>query len=116
MRPLPLALALAAALASSHAAAGDPPRRAAESDASYSCRAQLTPVSRGCLARCDATYRSAEQEDERWSCVQSCTVEHVHAIRECREDASATARASQPRHDAGDDDRPIAFDPARLSD
>jgi hypothetical protein len=47
--------------------------------------------------------------------VQSCTAEHVRAVRACREDATATARALQPKHDRSEDEQPIAFDAARLS-
>jgi hypothetical protein len=115
MRPLPLALALALALAATAAAAGELPRAAAEGEASYTCRVQLTPASRACLARCESSYRAEAQEGERWGCVQDCTGEHLRAMRDCRDEAVAAARVSAP-HAASDDDRPVAFDPARLTD
>jgi hypothetical protein len=116
MRPPSLAVTLAAVAVATGAAARDLPRAPAESDASYVCRAELTPASRSCLARCDAASTQAAQDGERWACVQGCTTEHVRAVRACREEAMETARANVPHHDAEDDDRPIAFDPARLSD
>ena len=113
MRPLPLVVALISAAATA-AAARDLPRSPAETNASYSCRVQLTPASRSCLASCDAAFRQPAQEDERWSCVQACTTEHVRAVRACREDATATAKALELP--AANDDEPIAFDPGRLTD
>ncbi len=118
MRSLPSTLAAlaATALAAAPAAALELPRAAAEDSASYACRVQLTPASRSCLARCDETFKAAALEDERWTCIQACTTEHLRAARACREDAAATARALAPRDDASDDDQPIAFDPAALTE
>jgi hypothetical protein len=115
MRSLPLVVALFTAAAATGAAARDLPRTSAESNASYSCRLQLTPASRSCLATCSSTFKQPAQEDERWSCVQACTAEHVRAVRECREDATATAKALAPVREA-DDDQPIAFDAGKLTE
>lgn len=108
--------AIALFVAAAPAAARELPRGAAEDAASYACRVQLTPASRSCLARCDATYKAAAQEDDRWSCIQTCTIEHVRAVRSCREDAAATARALVPKGDASDDNQPIAFDASKLTE
>jgi hypothetical protein len=116
MRPLPLVLALAVTAAATGATARDLPRASAESDASYSCRVQHTPASRACLARCDAELANPAQEDERWACVQTCTTAHLRAVRDCREEAAATARELDRRHAADeDDDASLAFDAGKLS-
>jgi hypothetical protein len=117
MRSLPLVVAAAMLLGAlaPPARAREIQRTSAEDNASYACRVQLTPASRTCLDQCAATFKNAALEEERWSCVQACTTEHLRAIRACREDAVATARALTPSDHASDDDQPIAFDPARLA-
>ena len=80
----------------------------AESPSAYLCRVQHTPEVRQCSQRCDSAYQKDGLADQRWQCIQLCTVRGLWAMADCRRDAANThpgqapqpaARSQAPRED-----------------
>jgi hypothetical protein len=89
---MPLKLAAVLLLAAGSALATEPiaPLRG-ESMISFQCRATWIPPARQCMARCDDALSSAGGEDERFECVQACTVRGLGTIGSCRQAAGTQA-------------------------
>jgi hypothetical protein len=68
----------------------------AESPSAYQCRVRHTPEVRQCTQRCDFAYQKDGLADQRWQCIQLCTVRGLWAMAECRRDATAPRQAQVP--------------------
>ena len=74
-------------------ALGQEPRQPAESPQAFRCRVEHTPAVRECVQKCESSYAKPAFADQRWECVQLCTVRGLWAMAECRRQKEPSRQA-----------------------